>query len=341
MQRRIVLAGAFLQCLLIGCGGGGGGAEAAATAQTPTPTPAPVPTPTPAPSLPAGWTRLADMPAGVAKFGVATLGGKIYVAGGYDTRQSLMVYDIATDRWSFGPTLLRGTDNVAAVAAGDRLYAIGGEASTALQVFEPVSGKWNAGPTLPRVGFASAAAALGGRLHLVGGWNYSNTASASLASHSVFDLASQSWSSAASLAVARNAAGAAAIDGRLYVVGGRSPGIRANDQQSLAGMEIYTPAADQWVAAAPMPTARGSLAVVALAGQLYALGGESTPGKVSDAVERYDPIAQTWSMLPAMPYRSHGLGAVVVGDAIYVMGGFTGAADAVGSESVALYRYKP
>jgi N-acetylneuraminic acid mutarotase len=90
-----------------------------------------------------------------------------------------------------------------------------------------------------------------------------------------------------------------------------------------------------------MPTARGSLAVVALAGQLYALGGESTPGKVSDAVERYDAIAQTWSMLPAMPYRSHGLGAVVVGDAIYVMGGFTGAADAVGSESVALYRYKP
>lgn len=331
MLKRLTLSGSLLFCFLIGCGGSGGGAETATTTQTTTQTT----------SLPTGWTRLADLPSGVAKFGVAELRGKIYVAGGYDTRKSLMVYDIATDKWSIGPALPRGTDNVAAVAAGDKLFAIGGEASNAFQVFDAGSGTWNAGPALPRVGFASAAAVLGGRVHMLGGWNYSNTASASLASHSVFDLAAQSWTSAAPLATARNAAGAAVIDGRLFVVGGRSPGIRANDQQSLASLEIYTPMADQWVTAAPMSTARGSLAVLALGGRLYALGGESTRGTVSDAVERYDPVTQTWSVLPAMPFRSHGLGAVAVGDAIYVMGGFTGPADAVGSESVALYRYKP
>jgi N-acetylneuraminic acid mutarotase len=281
------------------------------------------------------------MPSGVAKFGAAALGGKIYVAGGYDTRQSMMVYDIAADRWSAGPALPRGTDNVATLAAGDKLYAMGGEARTAFQVFDPASGQWSAGPALPRIGFASAAAVMAGRLHLVGGWNYSNSASASVAHHSVFDLAAQSWSDAAPLAVARNAAGAAAIDGRLYVVGGRSPGIRASDQQSLASLEVYSSSTGQWQSAAPMPTARGSLAVVAQGGRLYALGGESTPGTVSDAVERYDPASLSWSALPAMPYRSHGLGAVVVGDAIYVMGGFTGASDAVGTESVALYRYQP
>lgn len=90
-----------------------------------------------------------------------------------------------------------------------------------------------------------------------------------------------------------------------------------------------------------MPTARASLAVVALGGRLSALGGESTPGTVSDAVECYDPATQAWSMLPAMPYRSHGLGAVPVGDAIDVMGGFAAPSDAVGSEAVALYRYQP
>ena len=331
MHRRLFsLLCPFILSLLSGCGGGGGGSAEAAT-----------PIPTQATSLPAGWTRLADMPSGVAKFGVAALVGKIYVVGGYDTRAAVMVYDIATDRWSVGPTLPRGTDNVAAVVAGDKLYAIGGEASNAFQVFDPGSGKWTAGPALPRVGFATAAAASGGRLHMVGGWNYSNTASASLASHSVFDLASQSWTSVAPLATARNAAGAAAIDGRLFVVGGRSPGIRASDQQSLAILEIYTPTADQWLTAAPLPTARGSLAVVALGGRLYALGGESTPGTVSNAVERFDPVAQSWSVLSAMPYRSHGLGAVAVGDAIYVMGGFAGPADAVGTESIALYRYQP
>jgi N-acetylneuraminic acid mutarotase len=330
MHRRLFsLFCPFILILLFGFGGGGGSAEAA------------TPTPTLATSLPVGWTRLADMPAGVAKFGVAALGAKIYVVGGYDTRTSVMVYDIATDRWSVGPAMPRGTDNVAAVANHDKLYAMGGEASTAFQVFESGIGKWSAGPNLPRIGFASAAAAMGGRMHLVGGWNYSNTASASVASHSVFDPATQSWSVATPLAVARNAAGAAAIEGRLYVVGGRSPGIRASDQQSLASMEIYSPLTDQWQTAAPLPTARGSLAVVALAGRLYALGGESTQGKVSDAVERYDPASQSWSVLPAMPFRSHGLGAVVVGGAMYVIGGFTGTGDAVGSESVALYKYQP
>jgi N-acetylneuraminic acid mutarotase len=281
------------------------------------------------------------MPSTVAKFGVAALGGKIYVLGGYDTRRAVMVYDIANDRWASGTPLPRGTDNVAALASAERLYAIGGEARTAFQVYEPTTAQWSAGPSLPRISFASAAAVLDGRLHLVGGWNYSNTASASVANHMVFDPSSQSWSSAAPISTARNAAGAAVVDGRLYVLGGRTPGIRANDQQSLSSMEVYTPASGQWAAAPAMPTARGSLAVVALGGRLYAMGGESTSGQVSNAVERYDPQSQAWTALPAMPYRSHGLGAVVVGNAIYVMGGFGQASDAVGSESVALYRYQP
>lgn len=180
MFKRIAILAVGMLTLLGACGGGGGGAVAA--------------DPPAAPVLPRGWTRLADLPAGVAKFGVAALDGKLYVAGGYDTRRAVMVYDIATNTWAAGPQLPRGTDNVVLLAAG---------------------------------------------------------------------------------------------------------------------------------------------------GRLYALGGEATPGGVSHAVERYDPASGAWTALTAMPYRSHGLGAVAVGDAIYVLGGFTGASDAVGTESAALYRYQP
>lgn len=324
--KRIATVLVLMLTLLGACGGGGGGSE-----------PAPPP---PAP-LPPGWTRLADLPAGVAKFGVAALGGKLYVAGGYDTRRAVMVYDIAANSWSAGPPLPRGTDNVALVAADGRLYALGGEAGTAVQVFDPATQAWSSGPPLPSVRFASAAAVLGARLHVAGGWNANNAASASLASQVVFDLAGQTWSNAAAMATARNAAAAAVLGGRLHVLGGRSPGIRAGDQQSLAGMEVYDPATDRWSAGAPLPTARGSLAAAVLGGRLYAMGGESTPGTVSNAVERYDPATGTWTALGAMPYRSHGLGAVAVGDAIYVLGGFGGSSDAVGTESAALYRYQP
>jgi N-acetylneuraminic acid mutarotase len=81
--------------------------------------------------------------------------------------------------------------------------------------------------------------------------------------------------------------------------------------------------------------------VVTLGSRIYALGGEPTRGVVSDAVERYDPVTRAWTALTPMPFRGHGLGAVAVGDSIYVMGGFGGASDAVGTESVAVYRYTP
>lgn len=330
MSKRIVIPAVLWLCVLSACGGGGGGGADPAPAAPPASS-----------ALPSGWTRLADMPSGVAKFGVAALANRIHVVGGYDTRRGVMVYDIASNTWSAGPALPRGTDNVVAVATDSRLYAIGGEAATALQVLDPAAGAWSAGPTLPLVRFASAAAVVGTRLHVVGGWNYSNTASASVATQLVFDPASQAWSAGAPLATARNASAAAVLDGRLHVIGGRSPGIRATDQQSLASMEIYTPSTDSWAAGTPLPAARASLAAVALGGRLYAFGGESTPGGVSDAVARYDPATRAWTTLTPMPYRAHGLGAVVVGSAIYVMGGFGGSSDAVGTESVALYRYQP
>ncbi len=317
-------------CLLLGlaaCGGGGGASS--------DPTPA-APSP-----LPAGWERLADLPVGVAKFGVAALGGRLYVVGGYDTRDTVWVYDIASDRWSAGPPLARATDNVAAVALAGRMWALGGEAGAVLQSLDPAAGGWTLAPNPPTVRFASAAGVVDGRLHAAGGWNANNSASASLARHDRFDPVAAAWSVAAPLATARNAAGGAVVDGRFHVVGGRAPGIRRGDQSPLASVEVYTPAADRWDAGPPLAAARASLAVAVLGARVYAFGGEDAAGAVVDTVERLDSVTGSWRTLPAMPYRSHGLGAVAVGDAIYVMGGFGGASDATGTESRALYRYTP
>ena len=336
--KRIAAHAALSMCGLTACGGGAGGGSAGADAGR-ADTTAHAAAASPAPR--AGWTRLADMPAGVAKFGVAALGNRIYVVGGYDTRRSVMVYDVASNTWSTAPNLVRGTDNVAALATTTRLYAVGGEAARSLQLLDPAARSWTLGPAIPTVRFASAAAVLGTRLHVVGGWNTNNSASASLATHAVFDTVTQTWGEAAPLATARNAAAAAVLQGRLHVFGGRAPGIRSNDQTSMASMEVYDPATDRWSAGPALPTPRAGLGAVVLDGRLYALGGESTPGGVSDAVERYEPGSRAWVQLEPMPYRGHGLGAVVVGGAIYVMGGFTAPSDSVGSETPALYRYQP
>lgn len=281
------------------------------------------------------------MPARLAKFGAAAVGTRVVTAGGYDTLRTVLLFDSTAGTWSTGPGLINGTDNVAVVALAGRVHAIGGEARTANQVYDPVAGTWSAGPASPRIRFASAAAALGGKLHVIGGWNYDNAASGSLASHDIFDPVAGTWTAAAPLAVARNAAAAAVLDGHIVVIGGRAPGIRANDQTSLASCEIYDPAADRWTAGPGLPQARAGLAAVTLGGRVYALGGESTPGGVLASVLRLDSLTGTWTALADMPQAAHGLAAVVVGDDILVMGGFTAPSDTVGTESRQCWRYTP
>jgi hypothetical protein len=324
-HRRLTLM-SMSAALLAACGGGGGEAEAA-------PTPPPPPGP--------GWAPLAAMPAGLAKFGAAAVGTRVVTAGGYDTLRTVLLFDSSANTWASGPALASGTDNVAVAELGGRVHAVGGEARTAHQIYDPVAGSWSAGLVSPRIRFASAIAVLGGRLHLIGGWNYDNVSSASVATHDIYDPVANSWTAAAPLATARNAAAAAVLDGRIIVIGGRAPGIRATDQTSLASCEIYDPAADRWTAGPSLPQARSGLAAVTLGGRVYALGGESTPGGVRASVTRLDSLGGSWVAMGDMPRAVHGLAAVVVGSDIIVMGGFTGASDAVGSESRLCWRYTP
>ncbi|MBL8363512.1 MAG: hypothetical protein JNN18_23705 [Rubrivivax sp.] len=288
-----------------------------------------------------GWSPLPDLPVGVAKFALAARGGRLFVMGGYDTLQRVWVLDPAAGRWQAGPPLPRGTDNAAGATVGDEVLAIGGEAGRALQRLDASGTRWSSGPDAPAVHFGAAAAVRASLVHVAGGWNADNRASASLVRHDVYDAAAASWRTAAPLAVARNAAGAATLAGRVWVVGGRAPGIRRGDQSPLASVEAYDPAADRWTAAAPLPIARGSLAVAALGAHVYAFGGEEADGRVSARVDRYDPGRDRWESLPPMPHAAHGLGAVTVGDAIIVVGGYAGGSDAVGTERATAWRYVP
>jgi hypothetical protein len=105
----------------------------------------------------------------------------------------------------------------------------------------------------------------------------------------------------------------------LYAIGGRHP--------VTGTVEAYDPFTDTWIARAPMPTARDSLAVVrANDGRIYALGGEDTvSGALFNTVEAYDPVTNTWTAKAPMPTRRQGLAAALGLDGrIYAIGGFTG-----------------
>jgi hypothetical protein len=103
-----------------------------------------------------------------------------------------------------------------------------------------------------------------------------------------------------------------------YVIGGYDSG-------SLSSMERYDASTRQWSAAAAMDTARSSFCACVVAGELYAIGGETadTDTRLASVV-CYSPSSDTWSHVAPMPVARSSHAGVAVGSAIYVLGGNVG-----------------
>ena len=146
----------------------------------------------------------------------------------------------------------------------------------------------------------TAAAAAGGKLYVMGGFN---AAGASLNTVYIFD--GIAWSLGPRLPLPLDHPSAATLNDRLYIAGGHSNGRDSPRVFRLDG--------SQWTEMAPMHFARGGHALIASAGELYAIGGNTTRGNVA-AMEAYDAAANMWTVLPALPQpRNHVAGFVSEG----------------------------
>jgi N-acetylneuraminic acid mutarotase len=125
---------------------------------------------------------------------------------------------------------------------------------------------------------------------------------------------------------------AGAIDGRIYIVGGRDSTIEVHS----ARMDIYDPATDTWSSGASMPTSRSGMAGAVLGDFLFVAGGEGNDAVESGVfavVEVYDPATDTWTEVEPMPTPRHGTHAAVLDNTIYIPGG----ADVQGGGAVATH----
>jgi len=79
----------------------------------------------------------------------------------------------------------------------------------------------------------------------------------------------------------------------------------------------------RWQVGAQMPTPRGRLALVTLRDKLYAIGGSTSSGGVTGAVEIYDVGKNVWSPGAGKPTPVANISAVVLKDKIMAPGGYT------------------
>jgi len=265
---------------------------------------------------PAGtWVSLAPMSELRQEMAAAALGGRIYAVGGFAGRANAnTIYDPSGNSWSVGADLPVMTDHAWTVSVGGRLYE-GGGSSNRVFAYDPAADRWAEAASSAYVhGGTPVAAVIAGQIYVAGG------SGGTMAGNEleVYDPAADRWTTRAPMSCGRNHTAGGAIDGKLYVAGGR-PG-------SQDCLEVYDPAADAWTRKVAMPTGRSGAAGAVVGDCLYIFGGEgnaSDPNGIFHQVEAYEPATDTWRQLPPMQIARHGIYAAVLGNTIYLPGGAT------------------
>ncbi|HXW25516.1 MAG TPA: kelch repeat-containing protein [Xanthobacteraceae bacterium] len=253
----------------------------------------------PAPTAAAPWVILAPFPDPSEEVLGAVAAGKLYVFCGigpnWTPKALVYEYDPASNKWAQKKPMQLPSHHVAFAMLNDKIYAFGGF-------------------TLPDSGPPAWRP-------LDNAWEY--------------DPAADSWKALAPMPTKRGAAGAAVVDGKIYVTGGANslPGSSETGihptraHHVLATVEEYDPATNAWRARAPLLVARNHHAVATVGEKIYAIGGRIGAAFISggsnniDLVEMYDPVADAWTVRERMPTPRSAIGGGVYNGRILVPGG--------------------
>lgn len=228
------------------------------------------------------------------------------------------------DGWSMGHAMPLARSEHAIAEMNGRIWVLGGYPpgrlpSNLVQIYDPAASTWSLGPRLPQPIHHTMAAAVDGRLYVMGG----EIDGASTGRPEIFvahtwmhDPAVGGWVARAPMPTARSGGGAAVIDGRIFVAGGRPPGGSA--------FEVYDPATNEWERLPDLPTQRNHLAIAAVNGRIIVAGGRFQPGAMgerTDVVEIYDPATRRWTRGAPLPAVRGGITGAVHAGCMFVFGG--------------------
>jgi N-acetylneuraminic acid mutarotase len=329
---------AFVAVVAFACGGGPAEPGDGHTHQPPTPKPAPTPT-----GFDGGeWGQRSSLLANNSELALAEVNGKLYLLGGYppsrQTSRAVQVYDVATDKWTFGPQLPMPNNHGMAASVNGRVYLIGGQLTAddpsyvdTVYELDPATGVWTSKARMPTARSSGVAIVLDGKIYVAGGRLPQGH------DFAVYDPASDSWEELPKLPTQRNHITGAAINGRIHVVGGRLGNGLSIEKTDVH--EVYDPKTKTWTTAAPMLGGRSGMNGVMARGCFHVWGGEQPAGMFPDH-DYYNPQTDSWVELRDMPIPVHGVnGSAFVDGLIWVSGGGTH----IGGSSGSLYNqvFKP
>lgn len=186
--------------------------------------------------------------------------------------------------------------------------------------------KWEIVSQLPTGRSAFSTAVVDGKIYLIGGTLFENESSGpfGLSTVEVYNPHNNSWKKVADMPTPRSNAGAAVVDGKIYVVGGlAATDRRMESTQILKVVEVYDPQTDTWERKQDMSQPRLSFGIGVVGRRIYAMGGANffeNQWRLNH-VEVYDPDTDVWQNRPSLLTQRDGFETAVVEDSIYVIGG--------------------
>ena len=201
---------------------------------------------------------------------------------------------------------------LAAVAVENKIYTVGGakiptgmelpdglnvrgpvELVGTVEVFDTEKNSWTTLKSMPLARNHHDVAYLDGKLYVIGGAIgscFPGGWSSNVPMNEVYDIATETWSTRAPMPNARSAIGAAALEGKIYVIGGEGWGDELG--RVFRANQAYDPNSNSWAEKARMPTPRHGFAKGVIDGKFYAVSGVTSASNMFSIVavnEVYTP----------------------------------------------------
>lgn len=277
------------------------------------------------------WERLGDMPVAVTHAPATRINGEIWIVGGFEgdhpgaATAKVWRYEVASDRWSEGPSLPEPRGGGVLVALGDTLHFAGGymtdrDTNSSNHWALPPDGRaWSSRAPLPKPRGHASALVRDGLMYVVGGSDRHDPLPIDVRWVDVYDPATDEWSAFpdSPFSTSHTEAATVSIDGYVTFVGGRD---RGRGQENQDDILLLRDGVLPWIHAGRTPRAiMGGMAAVWKDTLFAGLGAEYGNSPTNPYVWKR-PLRDVWYAADTLPESLGEVSAGIIDGVMYVVG---------------------
>lgn len=259
--------------------------------------------------------------------GAATLGNKVYFAGGYDKitfKDKVEVYEVSTNTWDVAGSLFVARQIIGGSAScGSKIFFAGGYdekiSYEIVDIYDTLTKEWSVGQ-LSADRFSLSAVSHGNTVMFAGGVQFHlNTAPVFKNTVDIYNTETGVWT-VDHLSIARMGIAATIVGDLAFFAGGMGDMDNPDFYTTTSRVDIYNFTTKSW-SQASLSQARAFASAVTVGSKVIIAGGVTSINIPTDRVDIYDTSTGIWTTAALSVPRSAIENAVAVSGKAYFVGG--------------------